>query len=36
MTEAVAIETEAREPKLDAKGRAYGTGRRKMQPHAFG
>ena len=29
MTEAVAIETEAREPKLDAKGRAYGTGRRK-------
>ena len=29
MNEAVAIETEARQPKLDAQGRAYGTGRRK-------
>ena len=29
MTETAAIETETRQPKLDAQGRAYGTGRRK-------
>ena len=29
MNEAIATETEARQPQIDAQGRAYGTGRRK-------